>query len=151
MQNIFGVQIIRNIFFIILLSTYSNLSYSQFPIGKNITTAKIEIKLYLKSKGFNFLRDHKLSENLEGLLYSDEFRVTLRINSFENIQSINFGANKIAVMNKLKKAFYFSDWNYKGEYPNALNEIESIYYYKNYKIRMDMQTLQFVVTIISNE
>lgn len=124
-------------------------SFCQFPIGENIKKSEKELKQFLKSKGFTFLKKGNSDKDLKILEYSDEFTIILGKNHYENVYYVNISTFRNKVMAKLKTAFSFSRWTYIGELPNAEGKNESFYYYKNYQIRMPHSNglYQFIVKL----
>jgi hypothetical protein len=124
------------------------LVYGQFPVGKNIRVAKNELKLYLKSKGFTYLKEGYSGDTYETLLFSEEFKIFLMKNYYDNVTHITINTFKESIMERLKGAFIYPKWLYMGEFPNAENEIESVFFFKDYRIRWDHSPgiYQFVVS-----
>ena len=127
------------------------LSMAQFPLGENVRAARAEIKNILKKGGYHFLEEHQLGKDLFVIAYAEEFRVTLDLNDYKNVEAINIIAKKTSTFLKLQKTFSFSDWTYIGDIKNQLNETESLYHFRDYKIRMDVKSRQFVVALLHND
>ena len=140
--------------FVAIFVAIHSTTFAQFPLGKNIDIAKIDIKSFLKKNGFTFLKEYPLGKNNDIFVisYSEEFRVTLQINGYENVTSINFISNKMSTFINLKNSLSFDKWKYIGESRDPINNnIESLYHFKNFKIRMDTQSKQFVVLLINDD
>jgi hypothetical protein len=137
----------------ILLITLSMLCYSQFPIGRNVKSAKTEFINLLKLKGFHLLKQEEVDEDFDIAKFSEEFTVYFGKNSYENVYWITLSTFKKSIYEKLKNIFNFSSWVYIGEFPNKANEIESVYTYGRYRIRMPHPdgAFQFVVNLKDEE
>lgn len=139
----------KHILIFILFLGFYNISYSQFPVGKNMKIAVTELKQFLKTKGYNFLKTYDNDNNLERLDYSEEFSIMVGKNLYENVSYININTFKKKIFERLKTTFNFTSWTYVGELPNIDGELESIYLYKNYRIRIPHSdgSFQFIVRL----
>ena len=134
---------------ILFLSILKLNGFAQFPIGKNVKAVKSELVNFLKIKGFHFLTYEVVDEDFDAIKFSEEFTIYAGKNSYENIEYLTFSTFKKSVYEKLKNAFNFSTWKYSGLSPNVTNEIEPIYLFKNYRIRMPFANgcYQFIVKL----
>lgn len=136
--------------FILIFGLYNH-AYTQLPVGKNIKTAKSEITEFLKSKGYHFLKSEKFENGVETLLFSEEFRIVLQKNSYDNVALININTLKKQLFARIKITFNFSQWSYIGEVLEGSNETGSIYAYKNYKIRIPQGLTNYQIIVKLDE
>ena len=140
----------RNILLITVFILFQN-AYSQFPIGKNTEVAEKEIKQILKTNGYTFLNKTVSTDETVSLKFSEEFSVLFDKNHYENVSYMNISTFKKKIIDRLKTTFNFSKWIYIGELPNIANELESVYRYKGFKIRMPHSIGMYQFTVTLNE
>ena len=102
-------------FAIFLIS--SNLSFSQFVLGKNISSATSEIKTILLKSNFHFLNQKKAGEkpgvgDVIALRFKEEFKISFYLNEYENVTYISISTEKEANYKKLKDIFRSDQWKY---------------------------------------
>jgi hypothetical protein len=143
----------RKVCLLILLLGLVNFCYSQFPVGKNIEDAKTELRKFLKAKGFKYLKSSTDSKDMESIDFTDEFSIILSKNRYENVSYININTFRKKVFERLKTSFNFSSWKYLGDYPKVAGEVERVYNYKNYVIRLPYPdgNYQFIVRLNDSE
>lgn len=107
---------------------FSNILFSQIPIGKDIEKGKTELITFMKSNGFTFLKETKAEamkynkETEKGdihtgnfyyqILFKEEVEVKIYFNKYENINEVYIFPEKEQNKNKILQILKFKNWEF---------------------------------------
>lgn len=115
---------------ILMCLIFTEVSFSQIPIGKDILKGKTEFITYMQRNGFTLLsqkKEHTYSynektgkhdipaENMYLILFKEEVEVDLFYNKYSNINRVIINPENTQVLQNVLRALKFENWEYLYE------------------------------------
>jgi hypothetical protein len=122
-------------FVLCLFLAISNLSYSQFVLGKAYVDATKELKAVFLNNNLHFLKQEEMGEQPGGgfvyrLRFKEEFTVVIFINDYENVKWMTFESENFETYYKIKSIYKYLKWEISANKDFGDKE----YLYLNYVI-----------------